>query len=96
MADLPVDATALGLNGVAATFDGHPDPGRRFIVQGMPTGFFYRSKRLDWRGLEAQGIRSRVSRPHQRSFGRAKRPTPRASLRPMEQIWAKVRPIEKN
>ncbi|WP_243856599.1 hypothetical protein [Paraburkholderia sp. BL6665CI2N2] len=45
MADLPVDATALGLNGVAATFDGHPDPGRRFIVQGMPTGFFYRGKR---------------------------------------------------
>ncbi|PRY00334.1 hypothetical protein [Paraburkholderia sp. BL25I1N1] len=56
MADLPVDATALGLNGVAATFDGHPEPGRRFIVQGMPTGFFYRSKRLDWRGLKAQGI----------------------------------------
>ncbi len=52
MADLPDDATALGLKWFHSNVDGHREPGRRFIVHGVPTWFFfYRGKRLGWHGL---------------------------------------------
>ncbi|WP_148225059.1 hypothetical protein [Paraburkholderia phytofirmans] len=59
--------------------------------------FFYRGKRPGWQGLEQFGavaaVREKDSGRHAGKIPGAKK---KAALRPMEQIRAKVRPIEKN